>query len=234
MVRTYRFNRNRTNNDLGDIHDGALYRKHWESGFLKDYRNISFLYNTDGVPIFKSSKYSLWPLFLAINELPYSQRFRRNNMLLAGVWFGPDKPFMLTFLKPFHTVFHQLETNGVCILNPSGEEITLRTILLCGTCDLPARCLVCNSIQFNGFYGCLRCRQPGKSVRTGKGGHVHVYPFNENDPCGPLRTKTGIMADAKQAVQQKFLVNGIKGPCWFAALQHHDIVLGTAIDYSTA
>ena len=130
--------------------------------------------------------------------------------------------------------YKSLETNGVCILKPSGEEITLRAILLCGTCDLPARCLVCNSIQFNGFYGCLRCRQPGKSVRTGKGGHVYVYPFNENDPCGPLRTKTGIMADAKQAVQQKFLVNGIKGPCWFAALQHHDIVLGTAIDYSTA
>ena len=42
---------------------------------------------------------------------------------------------------------------------------------------------------------------------------MHVYPFNENDPCGPLRTKTGIMTDLKQAVQQKSLVNGIKGPC---------------------
>ena len=230
-VTSYRFNRERTNDDLGDIYDGALYRQHWDSGFLKDHRNISFIYNTDGVPIFKSSKYSLWPLFLAINELPYSQRFRRDNMLLAGVWFGPDKPFMLTYLKPFHTIFHQLETNGISIVNPSGEEITVRAILLCGTCDLPARCLVCNSIQFNGFYGCLRCRQAGKSVRTQKGGHVHVYPFNEEDPSGPARTKMGIMRDAQQAVQQKSSVNGIKGPSWFAALQHHDIILGTAIDY---
>ena len=68
---TYRFYRQRTaNNALGDIYDGALYREHWDSGFLKDHRNISFIYNTDGVPIFKSSKYSLWSLFLAINELP--------------------------------------------------------------------------------------------------------------------------------------------------------------------
>lgn len=134
-VTTYRFNRQRTGDDLGDIYDGALYRQHWDSGFLKDHRNISFIYNTDGVPIFKSSKYSLWPLFLAINELPYSQCFRRDNMLLAGLWFGPDKPFMLTFLKPFHTIFHQLETIGIGILNPSGEEITVRAILLCGTCD---------------------------------------------------------------------------------------------------
>ena len=41
----------------------------------------------------------------------------------------------------------------------------------------------------------------------------------------------GIMRDAKQAVQQKSSVNGIKGPCWFAALQNYDIVLGTAVDY---
>ena len=41
----------------------------------------------------------------------------------------------------------------------------------------------------------------------------------------------GIMRDAQQAVQQKSSVNGIKGPSWFAALQHHDIILGTAIDY---
>lgn len=98
--------------------------------------------------------------------------------------------------------------------------------------DLPARCLVCNSVQFNGFYGCLRCRQPGKSLKTKKGGHVHVYPFNEEDPSGPVRTKMGIMRDAQQAVQEKSKsVNGIKGPSWFAALQHHDIILGTAVDY---
>ena len=76
-ITTYRFYRQRTANDaLGDIYDGALYREHWGSGFLKDHRNISFIHHTDGVPIFKSSKYSLWPLFLAINELPYSERFR--------------------------------------------------------------------------------------------------------------------------------------------------------------
>lgn len=232
MVTTYRFNRERTENVLGDIYDGALYRQHWDSGFLKDSRNISFVYNTDGVPIFKSSKYSLWPLFLAINELPYSHRFRRDNMLLAGVWFGPDKPFMLTFLKPFYNAFLQLETNGVNIVNPmNGEEITVHAILLCGSCDLPARCLVCNSIQFNGYYGCLRCQQSGKSLKTAKGGHVHVYPFIETDPSGPVRTKLSMIRDAQQAVQQKWCVNGIKGPSWFAALKHHDIVFGTAIDY---
>ncbi|XP_028518623.1 uncharacterized protein LOC110251203 [Exaiptasia diaphana] len=230
IITTYRFNRINLNG-LGDIYDGALYRKHWESGFLRDYRNISFIYNTDGVPVFKSSKYSLWPIFLAINELPYKQRFSKDNMLLAGMWFGPDKPFMLTYLKPFHTVFHQLETSGIDIVNPSGEKISVRAILLCGTCDLPARCLVCNSIQFNGYYGCLRCLQSGKSIQTAKGGNVLVYPFNETDPSGPKRTKEGFMSDAQKAVVQKTMINGVRGPSWFAALEHHDIILGTAVDY---
>lgn len=109
--------------------------------------------------------------------------------------------------------------------------ITVRAILLCGLCDLPARCLVCNGIKYNGYYSCLRCRQSGKSLKTAKGGHVHVYPFIETDPSGPLRTKLGMMRDVQPAVQQKSFVNGIKGTSWFAALKHHDIVLGTAVDY---
>lgn len=217
---------------LGDIYDVALHHQHWDSGFLKDIRKISFIYNTDGVPIFKSSKYSLWPLFLTINELPYSHRFHRDNMLLAGVRFGPEKPFMLILLKPFNSIFHQLETKGVNIVISNGEEITVRAILRCGTYNLPARFLVCNSMQFNGHYGygCLHCRQAGKSFKTAKGGHVHVYPFNETDPSGPARAKLGMMRDVQQAAQKKSPVNGIKGPSWFAALKYHDIALGTAID----
>jgi hypothetical protein len=32
--------------------------------------NVSFTWNTDGIPVFKSSKFSLWPFYLVINELP--------------------------------------------------------------------------------------------------------------------------------------------------------------------
>ena len=156
-VTSYRFNRERTNDDLGDKYDDALYRQHWDSGFLKDHRNISFIYNTN----FQV----LEILFMAA----VSQLFRRDNMLLAGVWFGPNKPFMLTYLKPFHIIFHQLETNGISIVNPSGEEITVRAILLC------ARCLVCNSIQFSGFYGCLSASR--KIPKNSKGWPCACLPF---------------------------------------------------------
>ena len=36
---------------------------------LRDCKNLSLMWNADGVPLFKSSKYSLWPMYLLINEL---------------------------------------------------------------------------------------------------------------------------------------------------------------------
>lgn len=44
-------------------------------------------------------------------------------------------------------------------------------------------------------------------------------------------TSAGFMEDAKEAVNSGKPVNGVKGPCWLAALKYYDIMEGTAIDY---
>lgn len=75
------------------------------------------MWYTDGCPIFKSSKVSLWPLFFAINELPYTKRFRKDNLVYAGLWLGQN-PAMATFLKPFHQSLQELMT-GIFVEVPS-------------------------------------------------------------------------------------------------------------------
>lgn len=51
-----------------DIYDGNIYRSFYNnSGPLFSPNNISFTINTDGAPVFKSSKMSLWPIYLMIN-----------------------------------------------------------------------------------------------------------------------------------------------------------------------
>lgn len=153
--------------NLEDIYDGNQYRKYFQGGgILSDQRNISFTWNTDGIPVFKSSKLAIWPLYCIVNELPYAQRIRRSNMIFAGLWFGSTKPNMLTYFKPFHSSLRQLETEGIKVESPEAGTFISRAIVLAGTCDLPAKCLVCNTVQFNGFYGCSKCKQPGESVRT--------------------------------------------------------------------
>ena len=61
-------------NEYRDICDGDVYQQLVRDGFLAKRENISLLFNTDGIPVFKSSGFSFWPLFLLINELPYRMR----------------------------------------------------------------------------------------------------------------------------------------------------------------
>lgn len=98
----FRFSRQKKNKEnMEDIYDGHVYRQHVVSdGLLSDLRNISFMWNTDGVPIFKSSKFSVWPFYCVINELSFVECTKRENMVFVGLWFGDSKPSMLTFLQP--------------------------------------------------------------------------------------------------------------------------------------
>ena len=63
-----------------------------DNGLLSNPDNISFLWNTDGVPLFKSSKVSMWLIFLVINELNPKLRFKSENMIFARMWYGTVKP----------------------------------------------------------------------------------------------------------------------------------------------
>lgn len=68
----YRFTRNKKDqNAMEDVYDGVLYKDLSKpGGFLSDPNNISFLGNTDGVALIKSTGWSVWPVYLVVNELP--------------------------------------------------------------------------------------------------------------------------------------------------------------------
>ena len=110
-------------------------------------------------------------------------------MILAGLWFGSSKPAMWIFLKPFHSALTMLESNGMTVESPDKHGgFDIHAVLLCGTCDLPAKACMCNAVQYNGLFGCFKCLQPGCTVKVGnKGRHVHAFPFNR-DVKGPPRT----------------------------------------------
>ena len=57
-----------------DVYDGEGYAKHKE--FLSRPANISLLLNTDGVAVFRSSKATLWPIWIVVNELPKRKRYK--------------------------------------------------------------------------------------------------------------------------------------------------------------
>lgn len=114
--------------------------------------DLTLTMNTDGSPVFKSSKTSVWPLQFTLNELPPAARFK--HPVLAGLWFGPTHPNMQAFLSRF--------VAGVTAMKPIVWEHQAcvhrsRVFVLCCAVDAPARAAVLNMKMFNGHHGCLRC-----------------------------------------------------------------------------
>jgi hypothetical protein len=229
-----RFSRKKKQVDgIEDIYDGKMYRKLFESGgplSPENPYNISFSWNTDGIPNFKSSKFSLWPFYLIINELPYRQRMMKENMILCGLWFGESKPFMSLFTKPLMKSLKMLETNGI-EYEVDNEQILTKAFLICGTADLPAKSLVLNCNQFNGQFSCLKCLHPGETYKTQKGGSVHTFSYNASLPMHEQRTSENCLRDAILATESRKTINGIKGPSFLMTLMSYDFINSTSVDY---
>ncbi len=77
-ISDYRHRRKVNSDAIEDLMDGNLYKDHFDSeGFFhntprearKSEIHLSFQINTDGVSLFHSSTFSIWPLYLMINEL---------------------------------------------------------------------------------------------------------------------------------------------------------------------
>ncbi|KAK3910876.1 GMP reductase [Frankliniella fusca] len=225
----YRFNRVKKHAvNYEDIYDGNVYKEQIENGFLSHVHNISLMWYTDGIQIFKSSKFGVRPLFFSINELSYKARTLKENTLLCGLWFGKLKPKPNLFLKPFRQTFQTFKTDGFRFHVPEGDQITVKGKLLCGTCDLPAKSLFMRSKQFNAYYGCAKCYSKGERAPAGRT-TVHVHPFTPPVEVR-LRQNNEVIQCARIARRtEKSNILGIKGLSILYFLMP-DMIRGTGID----
>jgi hypothetical protein len=211
-----------------DVCDGLSYRKHPD--LQPGTNNISTVWNTDGVPVFESSNYSIWPVYHMINELPY--RLRARNTVLHALWFGNQKPRMDTFLKPFVDDGIHLYNSGVKWFHQRSNTVKLSKVLfLICSCDSVARAPLQNIKQFNGEHGCSFCLHKGVIAAKGDG-HTRVYPFEEQ--LTVLRTHESMVANAEQAVISGEAIYGVKGPSVLMLLPKFDVAKSFVPDYMHA
>lgn len=223
-----RFQRNKKCGDnYEDIYDGQVYKQLSEPGNHLSYRNnISFSWNTDGVSLYKSSKFQIWPFYLSINKLPYIYRTRKENLLLAGLWFGPKKPRPQIFLKNISDELNELENDGINIHVPGNvQRIHVHAKVICGTCDLPAKALFLNMKQYNGMNGCQTCLITSEPLNPGLN-NTRIYRFQETLN---LRTQEQTNNFAREAVISGDDVFGVKGPSAISRFSP-DYIKTTAVD----
>ena len=124
---------------ISDIVDGAEYKKLKENGgILTNKSNVTLSLFTDGIPLFQSSKVSLWPVYLVIKELPPKQTCTRKNMMLWGIRQVCGKPQMIMVLRPRVEDLVQLYQTGVNI-NIESITLTTKAMMIVATKDLQAR-----------------------------------------------------------------------------------------------
>ena len=115
-------------------------------------RTIELSFNIDGLPVYKSTNMSLWPIQCSIANVPQTKPF------VVALYSGCQKPTNLDFLKDFVSELKNVMSNGIRIRDGPLIPVMVRCII----CDAPAKALVKGTIQFNGYYGCDFCNRRGK------------------------------------------------------------------------
>ena len=98
---------------------------------LKFYPILEFHMNTNGLPLFKSGGFQLWPTLI---------RFTNSKLepLMVGCYAGKGKPpSSEEYLRPFIDEFKTLLQEG---FTHEGSHYTIR--LKCIVCDAPARAFI--------------------------------------------------------------------------------------------
>lgn len=95
-------NNNNNNNELSDITDGTIYKTIYNSNLKKYFDSnaaFTFTLNTDGISFCEKSNLTMWPVFLAINEIPVEKRFCVENIIIAGNYEILVKVSLMPLLK---------------------------------------------------------------------------------------------------------------------------------------
>jgi len=133
-------------------------------GILSNPHNFSLSFNTDGMPIGKSSKKNIWPIYITINELCPEDRDK--HVLLAGLYIGSKDPDQNMYLEPFVEQVNDLASEGF-MWEHEGSKIHSHVIPLCAVVDSVARFQMLQMSSFTAYCGCSFCYNKSERTRTG-------------------------------------------------------------------
>jgi hypothetical protein len=148
---------------IHDIDSGLLYFILRENCWFDDC-DLSFtlLFNSDGVSLKRrSNKYKkVYPLWLAINDLPIELRFKKEFMILIGIYSGEKdaSPSLFDlFVQEFNSAFYPF---SVIV---RGETFKIRALVLGSTLDGVEIPHLFNINAHNAYCECHICNLIGKS-----------------------------------------------------------------------
>ncbi|KAE8742233.1 hypothetical protein FOCC_FOCC012248 [Frankliniella occidentalis] len=215
--------------NLEDIYDGSIYESVQAETISEDGSSVTLtlMWYTDGISLYECSSFSLWPFFFVINELPPEDRFKRENIVMAGLWGCNQKPHPNLFLRQICVELKDLQQGVSVSVRGIQNPVTVKVLVVCGTCDSPARADFLNFKSHSGYFSCPNCLIMGeKSEETD---NVMVFPHEE---IIPPRSKQNYEKHLKQVMAdpKREAVCGVKGPTIMSDIVVTPILESTATD----
>ena len=131
-----------------------------EHPYLDSPGNLCLSLNIDWFNPYVETQYSVGAIYLVVQNIPRSHRFKVENMILVGLIPGPKEPpkSVNTYLEPLVNDLLRLYT-GVKMSNPQSfcGSSFVRAVLSCIICDMPATRKVCGFLGHNAVKGCTKC-----------------------------------------------------------------------------
>ncbi|XP_018018926.1 uncharacterized protein LOC108675428, partial [Hyalella azteca] len=110
---------------------------------------IELSFNIDGLPLYKSSNISFWPILGVIDRTD-------NFPFVVAIWCGKSKPDCREFLEKFSLELKDLLINGLVF---KGSHFCVKVSKF--VCDAPARAFVKQCKTHGGYFVCERCTVKG-------------------------------------------------------------------------
>ena len=147
---------------LKDIYSGKIWNKfQYYNGepLLASSHTYALMLNIDWFQPYALLEYSVGAIYLAIMNLPYEQRFKRENIILVGTIPGPTEPHrdINQYLRPL--VYELLELlDGIPMKIYGEQELqVVKAILIGVSCDMPAGRKACGFLAHSASLGCNKC-----------------------------------------------------------------------------
>jgi len=127
--------------------------------------NLQIKMNVDGLPLFKSSKSTLWPFLMEI----VSPLCSYTKPLPVALIHGMGKPDLSSLVSHLSNEILALKTDALVFMNK-----TLKIDDVFFTCDAPARAQIMNVKYHSGYGSCHICRIEGEYIER-----CVAFPFDD-------------------------------------------------------
>lgn len=181
--------RDRKTDVISDIDDGALFKT-----LSKENPNtmiLSFTINSDGAPLYKSSKLSMWPVQLIANFLPPDIRYKKQNVLVHTLYISKVKPEFNQLFSPLAQEIDTLQKDTLSFLYDNTQYKCIPVVML-GAFDLPARAMASGQKLYSGDKACVFCMHSGVQIKDHLGQNYIRYV--NVDPNPMKRTHEGVIS----------------------------------------